>query len=96
MAPECSVARNLGFLPNLHHHHNFVCMDNDSSDSSAWNKEVEANMAQHRLVTTYDHRARLSCVERMVGQAWELVSRTTSRVEIAPQAAVPQREGAVG
>ena len=73
-----------------HHHHHSVCMDNHPSErSSPWREELEANVAQNRLVSAHDHRARSSCLERVVGQVWELGSRDESHAEVARQVAIP-------
>jgi len=46
MAPKRCAARNLGDLPNLHHHHCTVCMDNDTPERPpTWRKELEADLA---------------------------------------------------
>jgi len=90
MAPKCCAARDLGHLPNLRHYHYTMCMDNDTPERpSTWRKELEADVAQDRLVITHDYCAGSSCIERMVGQAWESDYRTASHAEIAPQVAVP-------
>ena len=69
MAPECSAARNLGHLPNLHRHHHTMCMDNDTPERPpAWRQELDADLAQNWVVTAHDHRARSSCLERMVSR----------------------------
>jgi hypothetical protein len=70
MAPKHCAARDLGHLPNLHHHHYLMCMDNDTPERPPTGRQaLEADLAQNWLVTTHDYRARSSCVERVVSRA---------------------------
>jgi hypothetical protein len=90
MAPKCCAARDLGHLLNLRHYHYTMCTDNDTPECpSTRRKELEADVAQDRLVITHDDRTGSSCIERMVGQAWQSDYRTVSHAQIAPQVAVP-------